>query len=333
MAVKSAKLSVIVPLGYIDQVSLFNKELGDEFGHAAGLTKAKKEVELILVDRAWPTRWDLARKALGDFVEKTMYIPPRPSNALRMSYRACGRMRNSGAIVSTGDIVVFVDDYIYVDGEVADKCIVYYEDTGELLTPVYKPFPKNIKDCEKTLVKGGHNPGIYMAGRNHFVTLNGFDEAFSGCAWETDTDFEWRLDALLFRLAGTRQGLRKIRRDCVWPVTGHANGRYPEKERVSPWPGSNDRHTNIRCNKAYYNRISKPRRERGIYAALQPSKEELARLWYGCNPNCQLCFRKDRSEQVASYHGIFKADYATSYLMSMWYHDKQPQYGCFNPWE
>jgi len=138
-------LSVIVPLGFVGQY--IHDEHGndtggpDEFEHMAPLSDAKDGVELVIIDRAWPNRWSRVQEVLGDLIGRgaLVYAPPMPGKLIENGYRSCCAMRNAGAILSSGDILAFVDDYVSLEGRYAPEIIEHFERTGLVLCPVSLP--------------------------------------------------------------------------------------------------------------------------------------------------------------------------------------------------
>lgn len=307
-------LSIIVSMGFVEQKNLFNLadnsygHEGDEFNHMAPLKDAKSDIELIIVDRAWPNRWDRAQEALGDLIEqgRVAYIPSKPSVLFDSGYRTCCVMRNSGAICSTGKLLAFVDDYIWLDPIATDRVCEYFDETGGgILCPVY------MKEADLRTPEGppsdfgGHNSGIYMCTREQFIEMNGWDENFDGAYAEEDTEFQNRLDRLLWL---RRVGFRKRERGLIWPITKHANGIIPQKK--VPLLEKIDDGGYLRCNKSYYDIVCHQRIDRNdIRGNVIPSDEDLlALLENKCTETCGICHRSDRESQVASYQGELVVD-------------------------
>ena len=339
-----AKLSIIVPMGFVNQTCLEEgcKANTSEILFMQSLAKAKKDFELIIVDRNWPHRWKDVEHFLYKFIDKVMYIPPRPSVLIGYGFRVCGGMKNNGAIVSTGDVIAFTDDFTDIDGEVADKMVDYYEQTGNVLCPVTGYVPGHTPQDDNEQIFSGHNYGVHNATREQFILLNGYDENYDGSYGESDTDFEYRLDVLMTKMGrGTNQRLRRRRKDIFWKCINHRNGQCPQT-RKKIWPkmpdsvlSIGDKSSAIRCNRCYFEVVSKPRADKGFVFCAPPTKEEIEELRkHICIFECIKDAKRnvDRKDQIDSYHGVLKANHDTAILMQTWYHNHKLQTGCFNPW-
>jgi hypothetical protein len=324
-------LSIIVTLGFVRQRNLSAPELGDEFDHIAALVGAKGGFELILVDRAWPERWFRVQEALGPLLDRVKYIPPKPSPIIDMGYRAVNVMRNSAAIVTAGDMLAFVDDFLYLDAASADRMIEYFEAHRRLLCPVISA------DLERAIPEGppsvfsGHNPGVYACAREHFKMLGCFDENFDGTYGEADTEWQNRLDRLL---DSKGYGLRLRERGVKFQRTEHANGDFPQ---ALDYPfgdsGSIKDPQNLRCNRAYFHCISQHRLQHGQIDATRPlSDGELERLKnHRCFEGCGVCNRGDRHQQLQSYR-LWPADADVLHKMEA-FEANPAAFGCNDPWE
>jgi hypothetical protein len=328
-------LSIIVTMGFINQKSLGSPGRGDEFDHMAPAAKANAPIELIIVDRAWPNRWDRVQQALGGMLDKVKYIPPKPSKLIDIGYRAVNSMRNAGAIVSRGELLAFVDDYMWLDHKSIEAVWHEFESYNKILCPVYmeRLFPPEKYSGNQEF--SGHNPGIYMCSKQHFMQLGGFNENFDGAYGEADTEWQERLDRLLYTTP--HYHLRFRRRGVIFRRTAHANGNFPEEQQY-PWPeiGPVKDANYLRCNRAFYHCICKPRIRNHIIDASMPiTNEELLRLSrYTCTPTCGVCRRKDRQLQIDSYRE-FEADRDVSFKMHRIFVTKgsiTQSYGMNNPW-
>lgn len=298
-------LSIIVTLGFVDQKAQPGqaREGWDEFDHMVPLADVAGDIELIIVDRAWPSRWNRVEEALGKLLEqnRVVYIPPKKSKLVDNGYRACCSMRNAGAICSVGKLLAFVDDHFYLGADATDEVVRYFCETGGVLCPVARDEIDRRTPEGKPSDCGGHNAGIYMCTREQFVELNGFDEHFDGSYGEEDTEFQDRLDRLMWL---KQTGFRKRHRGLLWPMTLHANGTFPQ-EQIPFWNG--ERHGGyLRCNRSYAHSICYPRiQDNRVRANIPLTKEEEVVLRKdACREECSLCHGADRLEQVASYNGL-----------------------------
>jgi hypothetical protein len=302
-----SKLSVIVAMGFVNQRNLERPELGDEFDHMAPLAQARSEVELVIVDRAWPSRWDRVKDTMGAMLDRVAYIPPKPSAIVDHGYRAASSMRNSGAIASRGNLLAFIDDFCLLDGGVADEVCRFFAETGKVLCPLFhESVAESIPD-DQVQVFSGHSPAVYMCTRQDFVSLNGFDENFDGAYGEEDTEFQNRLDRLLW-LRGQNEALRVRRKDLFWRRTWHENGQLPHPRR-EPWESGRDSGY-LRCNPAFFQKVCTPRIERNDTVGNKvPTDEEMQALAeHRCTDTCSLCNGSDRLQQLESYTGMFRVD-------------------------
>ena len=302
-------LSVVVPLGFINQYihDEFGNDTGggDEFYHMAPIMKVKDGIELVIIDRAWPTRWHRVEEELGELVARgaVIYAPPKPSPFVENGYRACCCMRNTGAICSSGDILAFVDDYVMLEGEFVQEIIEHYQRTGLVLCPVCLPkIDQNTPDGPPSDC-GGHNSGIYMCSSEQFSELNGFDENLDGSYGEEDTEFQDRLDRLLWL---RQKGYRQRRKGLVWPRVEHTNGDFVQS-LVPFWDGQPTK-GNLRCNKSYVKNVSYPRiRDSKIRGNIPPTKEMLDKMRASpCTDICPRCNASDREQQIESYADVLR---------------------------
>jgi hypothetical protein len=226
----------------------------------APLAQARSAVELVIVDRAWPSRWDRVKDAMGAMLDRVAYIPPKPSAIIAHGYRAASSMRNSGAIASRGEVLAFVDDFCWLGGDVADEVCAFYDENKKILCPLHhERTEEQIPEGDDFQVFSGHSPAVYMCTREDFAALNGFDENFDGAYGEEDTEFQNRLDRLLW-LRGQNGALRVRKRGLLWRASWHENGPLPE-ERTLPWEGASDSQY-LRCNISYFRAVCQPRVER-----------------------------------------------------------------------
>jgi len=297
-------LSIIITMGFERQLNIESPELGDEFDHMYPLRDATAPVELIVVDRSWPKRWLLLKQAFEGSGIRLKYIPSKPSMLLSRGYRAVNAMRNSGAIASEGCILAFVDDFFWLDASSADAVWEAWKKHRFILCPVVGQRLWPPEGHIGYQVFSGHNPGIYMCTREQFIALGGFNEHFDGAHGEADTEWQHRLD----RICDTTPGwtLRRRLRGVMWKRTEHANGDCPQK-LLYPWseqhPGVTTRTNSLRCNRAFYQKISVPRIAKSIFDASIPlTQDEVERLrGYRCVAHCGVCSREDRDMQIDSY--------------------------------
>jgi hypothetical protein len=327
------KASIIICLGFVGQETddvpdpstgeVGDPALGDEFDHMSPLEESTYPVELVIVDRAWPKRWNRVTRALPNLVAsgRVRYVPPKPSELLERGYRATSSMRNAGAICSSGELLMFVDDYCLLNANTVAKVVKASSEDNVLLHPTIFPFDRSEE------VFGDHNPGVYMATREQFMATGGFEENFDGAYGEEDTEWEMRLDRVLRQeLAGGP--LKRVRRPGVmFPRTKHHNGWYPVMrpsimhlrkhpyDLDPPWDApagmtedeENKWNGNLRCNKAllqqvYYPELLENARVAGN-VAIGPDGPivNTLREKRACSPECPFCNRPDREQQIMSY--------------------------------
>lgn len=318
-------LSIILPLGFVNQVPDAN-DYGDEFGHMAPLVEANCDVELIIVDRAWPDRWDRVEAMLGAMLDRVAYVPPKPSVFIDHGYRAVSSMRNAGALCSDAHLLAFVDDYLVLEPRATEAVCEHYLTTGRILCPVDRvdgraPIPQGPASDFS-----GHNPRIYMSRREDFIATNGFDEQYDGTWGEEDTDWQDRIDRHLY----FQHQLRQRRQGVIWRWTHHANGSWREK-KVPFWPEVGNQ-SYLRCNRAYFQCVSHPRVEKNnVFGNVVPTDEELDKLrGHICLDGCGVCNRSDREQQIASYKTI-PIDDKISEKMLAW--EGRSFSGKSDPWE
>lgn len=324
-------LSIIVPMGHKYQVNTELPELGDEFKHLTPALSCDVPVEIIIVDRYWPERWDFVRKAFegepGEFW-RVHYIPPMPTELLNRNYHTLALSLNSGAIASKGELLLWVDDFFYMDADSLRAVWQYYTEDDILLYPVYKRFFMPQDDGLSEF--GGHNPGIRLCKRDHFVELNGFDENYDGAYGEEDTDFETRLDFLF-----ARHGIKRYRKKGVVLRKTEHDHRHPPVDVIPPWKF--DRREDVhylRCNQLYFKFIAYPRALKGELEAnrvLTDGDIELLKSNV-CSPNCTRCNAsiRDREHQMSSYK-----KYLPHQKVGIWVRDcdvSERVEGCCNPW-
>lgn len=328
-------LSLIITMGFIHQDNTGDPLLGDEFDHLIGLVGAEAPFELIVVDRAWPRRWNRLSRVLGMSDVPLKYIRPKPSPFIDLGYRAVNVMRNSGAIVSEGDVLIFADDYFRMDGFSVDAIYQAWETNEDLLCPVHRPeyFPPMDHAGDQEF--SGHNPGIYMSTREQFLKLGGFNENFDGAYGQADTEWQERLDRLLDTTDGYK--LRKRRKGLMWRKTDHTNGIFPQPLQY-PWfdrfPGIVTTPDNLRCNQAFYHLVVKPRIEAGVLdTTLPPTDREIETLRDNvCHAGCETCNRADRAYQAQSYRTM-EGDHRVTYRMERFYKLVDQPLGRFDPWD
>lgn len=327
-------LSIIIPMGFIHQENIGDPILGDEFDHLEGLVNAHVPFELIIVDRAWPRRWNRLLKVLGKSDIPVKYIRPKPSPFIDYGYRAVSLMRNSGAIVSEGDILIFSDDYLRIDGASLDTIDHEWKVNQDLLCPVHRSDYLPPSDHQGDQEFSGHNPGIYMCSREQFLKLGGFNENFDGSYGEEDTEWQERLDRLLDTTPGYK--LRKRRHGLIWPMTNHNNGIYPQMLQY-PWverfPDITPIPEKLRCNKAFYHLVIKQRIGAGtLDTTLPPTDEEVEILRdKKCHDGCTICNRADKELQAQSYQTM-TGDHQIPYQMEKFYKKEQKPRGSFDYW-
>jgi hypothetical protein len=223
-------------------------------------------------------------------------------------YRACCAMRNTGAILSRGDILAFVDDYVWLEGRFVQEIIEHFERTGLVLCPVSLPSIDQATPDGPPSDFGGHNAGIYMCSREQFVELNGFDENLDGAYGEEDTEFQDRLDRLLWL---RQKGYRQRRRGLIWERVEHTNGDFPQETkamwaRQTLMKGQKYKVGNLRCNKSYVQHVSYPRiqKESHYRGNVPPTQDQLAAMRAEpCREDCPRCNDEDREQQLESYTG------------------------------
>lgn len=329
-------ISLIITMGFIHQDNTGEPYKGDEFDHLEDIWEATVPLELIVVDRAWPRRWNRMAKVLGWNRDTGLkYIRPKPSPFVDYGYRAVNVMRNSGAIVSEGDVLIFADDYFKIDGVSLDAIWKAWEDDGVLLCPVHRGEYLPPMDHEGDQEFSGHNPGIYMSSYAQFLALGGFNENFDGAYGQADTEWQERLDRLLDTNESYK--LRKRRRHLIWRKTDHTNGIFPQQFQY-PWhdrfPEIVTTQDNLRCNQAFYHLVIKPRIEAGILdTTLPPTDKEIETLRDNvCSEDCETCNREDRAYQAQSYRTM-AGDHQVPYRMKKFGKMENKPTGKFDPWD
>jgi len=282
-------LSIIVTMGFDNQVNLGAPEIGDEFDHMAMAADADADFELVIVDRAWPNRWGRVQEALGSMLHRVHYIPPKPCELVDRGYRAVNSMRNSGAMCSRGEVLLYVDDYFQLDARSIERVCEVFEAERKLLCPVYMENFGPGPDVEGLSEFSGHNPGIYMCTRDQFCELGGYDENFDGAYGEADTDFQNRLDRMMWL---RQKGLRFREHGVQFLYTKHANNELPE-ERRAPWGEPSRSPSYLRCNRAFFRIVSTKRLETNdVVGNRIVSDEEIQRLRdEKCQDDCSICNR------------------------------------------
>jgi len=339
-------LSIIVTMGFINQDNEEMPYLGDEFDHFYGIWSAQAPFELIVVDRAWPRRWCRMARIFGKPpVCNIKYIPCKPSLFAENGFRAVNAMRNSGAIVSSGDILAFVDDFFEMNSgprvishskpNPIDEILWAYKEEGIILCPVHREEMWPAEDGYQPF--SGHNPGIYMCTREQFEKLGGHNEHFDGAYGEEDTEFQDRLDRLLDQTPEYK--LRHRLRGLIWRRTYHRNGIFPQRPQY-PWAeqfpelvsevGSND----LRCNRALFKYVVRPRIEAGnldTTVALETHEVEILRD-NKCVDDCAVCGRADREHQAQTYWTM-PADHRIVEQMHEFQDRDDKHQVFFDPWE
>lgn len=323
-------LSIIVTMGYVNQKQVEHKERGDEIDHISLVAGASSDFEIIIVDRAWPTRWKKASVVLSPLIDRNIlsYIPPKPSEHISHGYRACSAMRNSGGIIAKGKIVAFVDDHLLLDPVSTDEVCNHFQKTQRILCPVCSDEIDSRTPGGAPSDFSGHNGGIYMCSREDFITLNGCDENFDGAYGEADTEFEDRIDRQLYLHDGR---YRQRKNGVKWLKSFHGNGKFPEK-KIPFWKGPEDKNY-LRCNRAYAHSVCYPRIRKNIVKGnTVPTDAEMDALrGHNCTDGkCKLCNRGDREEQINSYRTI-KIDSDIASMIDRF--GAMEFRGCQNPWE
>lgn len=326
LAIVMDLLSIIIPIGFVNQQVLRGVKRGDEIDHLAPVIDVKSPVELVIVDAAWPSRWDRIQEVLGEIIDKVRYVSPKPSVIFDYGYRSTSNTRNSGAIVSLGDLLIFVDDFILVDSESIDAVCEEFENTGRLLHPTLHKLP--VGRIQRFT---GHNGGIYLSSRKLFMMTEGFDENFDGSYGEEDIDFEVRLDAVIRKMTG-QNALRIKRYGVKFSRTPHKNGRLvkPMGKTVPFWDGGlTDAHY-MRCNRAYFKFVKGPRANRTL-------TREQVDMMRGkvCASHCGPCRRNDREHQILSYSSLVPDKHVSDKMklfIKMANLNKLPKFGSYNPW-
>ena len=289
-------MSVIVAMGYTGQTNVGHPASGDEFDHLRGVADAKSNIEIVIVDRAWPNRVKRVAHALEPMLARVRYIPPRPTILMKRGYFCVSSTMNSGAVASRGELLMFVGDFLRLNGAVLDEIVKFYYDKGQLLHPVLQSSAHKV-DYEEQIFCG-HNSGIKVCTKKQFEATCGWEEAFDGTYGEEDVEFQQRLDLLT-----EHDGLVRVRRRGIdLQRSFHINGTTPV--RFVPLWTEPVKHggTNLRCNSAFNHHIVAARIANKDPVGNKPiTLEEIERLKTLCSPSCKRCARADRAKQIVSY--------------------------------
>lgn len=316
------KLSVLVVLGYVDQKNSA-QYLGDEFDYAAPAL-GNPDVELVFIDRAWPDRWDLVKRACKLGLNQVRYIPPRPTDFQVRGLFCVGSAFNAGAVVSRGKLLMCIGDFLRLNTPVLEAVIKEYEETGRTLHP-YVPHLVNIVSHEYEF--SGHNPGVKVCTREQFAAINGYDEFFDGSWGNEDIEFQARLDALILD-SGHPSRVRRFGVELI--RTHHDNGDYP-LPYDPPWttPIVPPRWRS-RCNDAYFQALASPRTMSGKLRPPEVFTPEMLEDLRAFKCGCSICTRGDKEEQLRSYLGTRNPDVGG--LMNSVGARLGSVNGCINPW-
>jgi hypothetical protein len=285
------KLSVVVALGYTEQRSEGNPALGDEFDHVAPALGAEG-VELILVDRAWPSRWDRVEATCGHHMDRVKYIPPRPTELQRRGYFCVASTFNSGAIVARGHLLMFVGDFLRLNAAVLHAVNVEFDATQQLLHPYIPNWMKlDVRQRRFT----GHNPGVKVCTARQFEIIGGYNEHLDGTSDNDDIEFQIRLDALMLK-ENMPPRIQRLGYELL--RTNHANGVFPVP--FDPlWPQAI--RMRLRCNQSYVHALSIPRGQRYEYKAPTRLTPEMLDALRRHDCDCPRCQADDREQQLESY--------------------------------
>jgi hypothetical protein len=292
-------LSIIVIMGYQGQTNLSAPVVGDEFEHLAEVANTKHNVELIIVDKAWPYRSKRVIRTLESMLARVRYIPPRPTLLTSRGYFGVSSAMNSGGVCSQGQLLMFVGDFMRLQSGILDEvCDAFYEE-DKLLHPVIQSISESL-NVEKEQIFSGHNSGIKVCARHHFEKTWGWEEYFDGAYGEDDVEWQQRLD-LLNNEEGVFKRVRRLGID--FHRSYHENGVMPIPFRPLWDQPVEHKRVSLRCNRVFYQSVVYPRLDRGEYRGNQVvTPEELAVLRAAkCSDHCEICNREDRSKQLRSY--------------------------------
>lgn len=292
-------LSVTVVMGYTGQTNISAPVIGDEFDHLVAAIGAKHNIELIIVDKAWPSRSKRVVRALEPMLANVRYIPPRPTFLTSRGYFGVSSAMNSGGVCSRGEILMFVGDFLNLQSTILDQvCNAYYEE-NKLLHPVIQSQAAAV-NTEKEQIFSGHNSGIKVVGRRHFEQTWGWEEYFDGAYGEDDVEWQQRLDVLISQ----ENVFKRVRRLGIdFHRSYHENGVMPVPFRPlweHPVP---HKRVDLRCNRVFYQAVVYPRLQNGQFVGNQPlTPDELEALRTAkCTDHCEICNRADRKKQIRSY--------------------------------
>jgi hypothetical protein len=340
------RLSIIVIMGYVGQESL-DPDVADEIACLRRLPEADIPLEVVIADRAWPVRWCRIREELGDMLDRVRYVPVRPSEWVRRGMYVVSGAMNSGAICSSGSLLLMSGDHSLYDPRQLEMMYTAWFNSEILYAPVVDfswgeyQLPKTIEPVQ------GLNVGPRLLTREMLRQIGGWEEAFDGSRGRDDEGIDLCLEVLLKK----EYDLERLRHpDLIIHKVPHKNGHLPFKYDP-PWtePMTPDR-VRARCNLAFAQKIVYPRYEARQYRANLPvGRGELSRLRESCdisilhhaphvprstllqaNQHICACRRPDREQQLESYTKEQLPNVAA--LMDSFEEEFGTQYGCFDPW-
>jgi GT2 family glycosyltransferase len=128
-------------------------------------------------------------------------------NYLFTDIKSVVHARNLGAANSNADILIFIDDDVFLPYEFLDRYILLFNDPGlaaatgmvlisECDDGTFKPLVQ-MESCpdEPTMLRGGN----FAIRRSIFLSLGGMDENFLGASNYEDWDLAWRLHKAGYR--------------------------------------------------------------------------------------------------------------------------------------
>lgn len=334
--------SITVILGYVGQKS-HEPEVPNEIAALKGLCDVEVPIELIIVDRAWPERWDLITDTLPGMLERVRYVPVRPTQYVEKGMFAVSGAMNSGAICSTGELLLSSGDFSVFTPKQIELMYRGWFDHGKLYAPVVDISWGRFQIPTKIAPVTGLNVGPRLYSRNMLRMIGGWEEALDGSRGRDDETIDLSLDMVLRTM-----GLERWRHpELVIHKARHEGGQMPQVF-IPPWSGTEWKF--LRCNLSFAQKVLAPRRARGEFRLnLKVTKDDIAAMREPCDITklhevhgvhrsvleqsnqiiCQ-CQRGDRPQQLDSYDGWIPPNFCN--LQDRFLRRYGRSHGLLDPW-